>query len=405
MSHTRPFPDWIAAYVEYMKDTEFPNSYHIWNAISCIAGALQRRVYMPWGRQTIYPNMYVILVGPSGLGKGESMRPVIDIFTQVPGLNVAPDSVTIQELIRLMGALKDNTYATPEGLYKTQTAMQVFAKELVVLLGTKDMKKVSILTDLYDSHDIWKDGTKTQGSAELSNICLNILGASAPDWFSTMLPLESMGGGFTSRIVFVVENQKSKINPRPPYEDWHKLQRDLLIADLQRIASLTGTFEFTEDADKVYNEFYYTQEKNIQKGIFPIHDPAFEGYATRRTLHLRKMCLAISAARGRDGEVPAEDFQTAVQILEATETRMPRLFGGVGRGQLGPIINSVIEYLLKYGDSKRSSLMRAFYKDLDASTLDIVESTLERMNFIKVMRAANARDAEYIVNYDWEKNK
>ena len=399
----RILTDWISSYIMYMKDTEFPLSYHTWNAISCIAGTLQRRVYMPWGRQTIYPNMYVILIGPSGLGKGESMKPMIDIFTQVSGVNVAPDSITIQELVRLMGTLGDVPYIDEKGVYKNQTAMQVFAKELVVLLGTRDMKKVSILTDLYDSHDTWKDATKTQGSAELSNLCLNILGASAPDWFSTMLPLESMGGGFTSRIIFVVETQKAQILPRPPYTEMHKKMRDDLITDLQAIASIVGPFEFTPEADKLYDTFYIAQELAIQKGKYPVPDAAFEGYATRRTLHLRKMAISIAASRGSKGEVTDGDFQTAIDILRATESNMPRLFGGVGRGSLGPVINMIIEYLLKYGDTKRSVVLRAFYSDLDAQSLDIVETTLSRMNFIKVSYAKEGTDAHYAVNKNWEK--
>ncbi len=252
---TRILEDWIATYVTYMKDTEFPTSYHIWNAISCVAGTLQRRVYMPWGRQTIYPNMYIFLIGSSGLGKGESMRPAIDIFTRLGGINIAPDSVTIEELIRLMGE-SDGQYLDEKKVYRTQTAMQVFAKELVVLLGSKDMKKVAILTDLYDSHDVWKNATKSQGSDELTNVCLNILGASASDWFSTMLPLEAMGGGFTSRVIFVVETRKAQIVPRPPFTKEHKKVRDKLVHDLSLIAKIAGPFEFNDDAFKKYDSYY-----------------------------------------------------------------------------------------------------------------------------------------------------
>ncbi len=393
--------DWIATYIEYMKDTEFPTSYHIWNAISCVAGTLQRRVYMPWGRQTIYPNMYIFLIGSSGLGKGESMRPAIDIFSSIGNVNVAPDSVTIEELVRLMGDL-DGQYSDERGVYKVQTAIQVFAKELVVLLGSKDMKKVAILTDLYDSHDVWKNSTKSQGSDELTNICLNILGACAPDWFSTMLPLEAMGGGFTSRVIFVVETQKSKIEPLPIFTQEHKEMREKLIHDLGLIASVVGPFEFNKEASESYKTFYVAQEENIMKGIYPVRDAAFEGYATRRALHLRKMSISIAASRGSTGEVTASDFETSLQILSQTERNMPRLFGGVGRGQLGPVISNIIEYLLKYGNSKRSTILRAFYKDLDATSMDIVEQTLERMNFIKVTRSADGRDADYEVNLNWE---
>jgi hypothetical protein len=97
------------------------------------------------------------------------------------------------------------------------------------------------------------------------------------------------------------------------------------------------------------------------------------------------------------------DFQAALKILVATEAKMPRLFGGIGKGALGPTINQIIEFLLKYGDSSRSAVLRAFYQDLDDNSLDIVERTLERMNFIKVTRDSLGRDANYEVNFNWEK--
>ena len=58
--------DWISAYLKYTEETESPVSYHTWTAVSMIAGALQRKCYMQWGLETIYPNMYIILVGSAG---------------------------------------------------------------------------------------------------------------------------------------------------------------------------------------------------------------------------------------------------------------------------------------------------------------------------------------------------
>ena len=58
--------DWISAYLKYTEETESPVSYHTWTAVSMIAGALQRKCYMQWGLETIYPNMYIVLVGSAG---------------------------------------------------------------------------------------------------------------------------------------------------------------------------------------------------------------------------------------------------------------------------------------------------------------------------------------------------
>ena len=57
---------WLDVYLKYVDNTESPTSYHVWTALSCIAGALQRKCYIKWGLETVYPNMYVVLVGSAG---------------------------------------------------------------------------------------------------------------------------------------------------------------------------------------------------------------------------------------------------------------------------------------------------------------------------------------------------
>ncbi|MFI5422740.1 MAG: hypothetical protein ACHQWH_02215, partial [Nitrososphaerales archaeon] len=62
--------------------------------MSVIAGALQRRVYLKWGLgQIIYPNLYVVLIGPSGrTRKGVALGIAKDILRQISGISIAPES-------------------------------------------------------------------------------------------------------------------------------------------------------------------------------------------------------------------------------------------------------------------------------------------------------------------------
>lgn len=396
---SRQIKDWIVSYIKYMEDTEHPTAYHIWNAIGCIAGTLQRRVYMPWGGQTIYPNMYIVLVGGSGLGKGESMKPVIEMFKET-GLAVAPDAVTTASLIVNMRDKQDQ-YVDENNNFVTHSSMMIFAKELVVLLGQRDVQKIAYLTDWYDGGD-WENSTKTQGEHDLYNVCLTLLGASAPDWFSSMLPLEAMGGGFTSRIIFIVETEKAKTQPIPIYTNKHVVLRQMLTERLHDIRNVVGAFTFTKDAKKLYSEFYIKQELDIQKDIWPVQDSTFAGYTNRRKVHLCKMSMIFAVSRGSKGIVTAQDFDKSLLVLRNAETKMPRLFGGVGRSVHGPIINAVMDYLLKYRKSTRSKILRIFYKDLDVGNIDIVEGTLIKMGLLELTKIAGNRDVGYKIRDDWE---
>lgn len=398
---SRILPNWIDGYLRYMKDTEHPIPYHIWNAISCISGALQRRVYMPWGMQKIYPNMFIILVGPSGVGKGESMKPMISIFKET-GLRMAPESITIEDLMRFM-AESEFQFETLEGGYETHSSVSVFSKELVVLFGQRDVKKLGIITDWYDSDDTWKNSTKNKGVDDIIGVCLNLLGAAASDWFPQILPPSAIGGGLTSRIIFVVEQRKSQIISRPIYTEEHEKLKRVLTADLQRIAMDTvGPFKFTDKGMAAYEKYYIEQEEEVLKGIWPIRDPTFEGYCNRRALHLRKMSMIFAVARGSEGEVTEEDFAQSMIVLKNAELKMPYLFGGVGKGIHAEVINKIRAYIAQFKQVTRSKILRAFYQDVDAQSIKIIEETLEKMGMITIERSANLEEATYTLREEWD---
>ena len=44
--------------------TEAPEIYHLFTGMSLIAGVLGRKVFLDWTSYKIYPNLYIILVGP-----------------------------------------------------------------------------------------------------------------------------------------------------------------------------------------------------------------------------------------------------------------------------------------------------------------------------------------------------
>jgi hypothetical protein len=380
--------DWIRTYLNYTKDNEYPRAYHLWNAICCLSGAMQRRVYMPWeAEEPIFPNLYVVLVGHSGLGKGRSMKPALSIFKAV-GLPVAPASITIEQLLvfmgRSIGDYIDNVTKKPV----VHTSIQIFSEELSVLLGQKNIKKLSILTDLFDASPLWENATKTSGEDSLPNVCMNLLGASAPDWFPSMIPQEALGGGFTSRVIFVVERAKFQIMSRPAQGEHLTQIRESLIQDLRQIAAVTfnGPIEFNHEGWKAWDKYYIDQETNIRKDIWPVRDPIFRGYCLRRSLHIRKLSMVFAVSRGDfDWKIEPRDLQNAIGVLRNAEKKMPRLFHGVGINVYAHVTNSIREYLHMRGTVTRTEVLNNFASELDAQSLYLVERTLQDRGIIDIV--------------------
>ena len=65
LSQHRSLENWLSAYVSYTDDTEAPREFHLWSAISAVAGALGRKCWIDMGTFTLYPAFYIIFVAPA----------------------------------------------------------------------------------------------------------------------------------------------------------------------------------------------------------------------------------------------------------------------------------------------------------------------------------------------------
>ncbi len=171
----RRLNDWVSGYIEYSQETESPLSYHVWTGISLLAAALQRRVYIRWGYEVLYPNMYIVLVGPSGkCRKGSAMNLGKDIITGL-GIKVTSESITREALIRSMKRAVVNYIEPDTGIVRFHCSLTAMSQELSVFLGQNDVKFLADLTDWYDSLDNWVYETKTAGVDEIKGVCFNLI--------------------------------------------------------------------------------------------------------------------------------------------------------------------------------------------------------------------------------------
>ena len=188
---------WIKAYLAYTAESESPEEYHTWTAISVIAGALRRHVFFDMSYFMLYPNMFIVLVGPAGrCKKSTAMRLGRELLIQVPGMEFTSDSTTRERLIQdLSQAYKDG-----------QSALTAYSSEFASLLTSSGMDMVVFLTDIFDCPTEWTHKTKSGGTNKIKSPFLNLEGATTPDWISKAMPLDTIGIGLTSRMIFVYQD-------------------------------------------------------------------------------------------------------------------------------------------------------------------------------------------------------
>lgn len=388
----RRLPDFLDAYVKYTENSESPPSYHMWAGVSVIGAALQRRTWIGWGHTQIFPNQYIVLVGPSGNRKGEPLTIASKILTKL-GLSLISEAITRQALIQRM-AESVTTFMHGKNVM-AQCAVSGVFEEFAVFLGENDTKFLADLTNWYDSRPSWSYETKHGGTDEIAGVCANILASTAPDWIPVVIPSTAIGGGFTSRIIFVVEHQKGKIveDPNEITEDV-KLFNDLL-HDLQDIYSIIGEYTFTPTALTAYKEWYRDQETRAAEGKFAILDSRFSGYCSRRATHVKKLSMIMTAARNNNSVIEVQDFDRALRLMCGVEEKMPSVFSAAGKSPYSEQVDTVMEFIKTRGEVSKSSLLKLLYYDIDIRTLEVVEQTLSAMGVVRIVRLAGSGDCLY----------
>lgn len=374
--------DWLDDYLRYTENSEPPKAYHMWVGISVVAAAMQRKCWMQFSIQHLHPNLFVILVGPSGRArKGTAMGYGIDLIRQLPSIKLVAQKVTEQQLIKDLQDSMDSYMNTETSEVFYHSSMTVFSGELAVFLGAGNIDFLALLTNIYDSEDEWQYRTKTKGVNEIKGVCLNFLGGTAPDWIQSMIPRAAIGGGFTSRVIFVVEREMAKAVPDPTPTPRELKLRDNLCHDLEKIHTLCGEYKFSDPAREVYDDWYINQVDNP-----PIDSPNFDGYCSRRATHARKLSMILSACRGDDMLIMREDLERAISILEATERTMPKAFSGLGKARYAELTEAVMQYLINLPQRTitHSAILRHFFPDIDEYTLNIAMETLIRMRAVRL---------------------
>ena len=387
--------DWIEEYLKYVEYTEPPTSFHRWTAIGCISAALQRKVYMDWGFERIFPNLYIVLLGPAAqtrkstaLRIGEDL--VRDLGIPMIGQDNSPESV-IREIKKATTNFQDGTNV------KIQSAVVNFSSELSVFLGRQNTDFHKYLTDWYDSPTEWKRTTKHQGIDDITGMCFVLVGAMAPDWIPFVFTPESIGGGFTSRIFFVPEDRKSKtiVNPNkcPPPNG----RRDRLLADLRHIqGEIVGPMKLSPQAEQFYEEWYArTDAEMLDHGKFAVPDKSFHTYCGRRPTLLRKVAMCISASKKDLPLIELEDIQQALFYMEESEAKMPGMFAGVGRSPQAAQVQGVLDYVRIVKKIKKSAVLQTMMQDLSADDLDGIERTLEASKLVRITRLTDENDTLY----------
>lgn len=378
----RIFNDWIDAFLEAVKDTEAPSRFKLWSAISLIASALGRKVWVQWDGP-LYPNMYIILVGPAGSMKGTAMRIPKKLLTDLE-LPVASDATTREQFINeLADARRHFTYNNEQIWHSSLT---VFSKEFNVIVNEGNRSLIINLIDWFDCDDDFTYKTKTSGDAQAAGVYLNIVGAITPDLLAQSMPPESRGSGFISRTHFIYADEKEQIIYLPTDIDQELYQK--LLHDLDLIAFESGPFSLDKSFIAPWKAFVDEIMTNP-----PFSGTVLESYDNRLRIHIIKLCMILNAAR-KDGNknITDEDLYKAISINEEARKHMLKAFVGMGTAKNSQLIPVILREVERYNVIKFSTLFGKMINDVSKQDLIDLIAGLKAAKKIDTMQVPNEMD-------------
>ena len=381
---SRNLSDWIDAFMELTENSEPPVLFRKWAGISAIAAALQRKVRVEFGLSlTFYPNLYIVLVGPSATGKGTAMKFASDIIEQVPAIRLSAQATSLQALIRRMKEtnLTDIDMITGEQQY--HSSLTIFSTEFTVFLGYHNNELIAALCEWYDCHSRWTYETIARKKEEVIGVWVNLFAGTTPDSLHASLPIESIGAGLTSRIIFVCEEKRAKLVIVPTKTDEEIKLQQMLINDLESISMLSGRVGYDKEFLDFYTNWCYDADKNP-----PFYDKKFDGYCGRRRKHLMTLSMICCASRTDEMVMTVEDIQRAAYLLAEVEVKMGTVFKGMGRSDISSLINDAMIYIVNSHTNEMllSQFAKHFEGDMDKVIMDRVLQTMESMGAVELLK-------------------
>jgi len=322
-----PGAESIVTLFERLAGPSLPVRFMRWPMISVVAAALANRTWVEVRRggftTHIRPNLYTLIVGPSGGAKSLGIHFALDMLRQCEGvadrLRLYPGSITAKGMLDQM---------VPTASHPQNDKMFLVQDELASDIGsTRETADpfVKVLTKMYYLEP-FEEMTRTSGHTDLSRnrydsfgYCLNVLWATTPTWLFDCIPENTIDSGFWPRVCTIIESNWLRPRFDPQADPQAEATKAEIITRLEQIMWLEGQFEVLPAAYEWLREWFEGRA-----------DPTTDterAYFARERDWLEKLAMNHVAATRRDDElvIDVADYEAAAKLV-ADAGESPRRF-------------------------------------------------------------------------------
>lgn len=368
--------------------------FRLWSAIHAVGAAAERRVWTKFGRNELFPNLFVFLVGPPGVGKTQALEPMAELLRKSGAVTLAPNDLSKQGLLDAIANASKG--ALIDGRPFEYHFLALSIRELANFMSKYDMELTGLLTDLFDCPAVNEEVKRTHDKGKLIVAPgISFIMGTATQNLGATISTEMWGSGFMARVIMVYS--ADEIIPDNMFEviPTDDKLADELVTGLRRVGEMKGAMSWDAAAQAMLHTFRVNQKEGA-----PLHN-RLTHYVTRRWLHLAKLCM-IAALSDERTHVDADDFEVAFQWLTLAEAEMPEIFKDMVSHEDGQVHEELRTYLFTlYSKTNKTPIHASvIYKFLSArvashSIQRIIEVTVAA-DFIRRVAGTEGDDALYI---------
>lgn len=374
----------------YTSNVTSPESYVDFGFYWLIAASLQRRVWYYDGAMALYPNLYIILVGPPSLGKGlitsivkrflvehkyEKMGLIkTNAGSEYPPLfPVGADTLTFEELMSDL-ANSIRLVPKPEGKGNYSHTSYAFCLEEMDSLFKKKVEDVCrFLKNGFDCGD-YDYKTKHHGKDLLRRLCISFLAGTQLVFLKEAQKTGLFTEGFSSRSLFIFESARrheafhiSEFTPEQAAAGKE------LSAWIKKLSAAFGGLTYNDEARKWLDNWYLTTHVPAEYKA----SERMKHYMGRKKVIMLKLAAAMHFAEELSYEIPLPTFQRALAMLDKLEPNMDAGLSMFGRNELYAARTQLLQKLRQNGGLSKKQIYLEFGRDMDLQQIEQCIKELE----------------------------
>lgn len=359
---------WVEQVLASTEGSESPRKYYYWSALAAIAAVCGNKLYLDKFYYKLYPNIYVLLVGKSGLRKGPPVALAKSLVAEVNNTRIIAGRSSIEAIIKdLATAVTSKNGGPPIMDARAMLVSSEFASFII-----QNDQALTILTDLYDGHynPEWVNKTKSGGDERLKNPCITLIGASNEVHFKDAIPDNALGGGFIARTFVIHETRKAAINSLTSApEGLVSIPR--LAEYLKEIGKKEGQFIWSREGKELYDAWYHDFSESS-----PDDDT---GTLDRLHDSILKVAMLISLSRKLDLVLERDDIGEAIRECTHFVAGSRKVtMGAQGKSVSREGTAVVLKFLLTHPDHRvtKTKLLQKFWGHFNADELKVIIDSL-----------------------------